>query len=691
MSTARQLQDTRSRGETQLFLGVWVCLASKAGWVLSGGMLLWLLGGALTVAAAPAPQADTPAGAILLPVLVPAAPASVTLHTHRATVAVVGQDDPLLQLAATYTVHNETAQALRFQVRLVDAGGRAAVAQAGVPLALEQTAEGLSAAVDLPAGGAVVLSLDATFSLAEAILLRVEYPTSLLRQWPGQRSTRVEVVPGTSVDSWLQVEPASWQYTPLSEDLRLEWLFEGELPARLLFLGVLPSAQRSLDSLHASAFEGTAEVPASLAARYRRLATAAAALGVPEVQDRFVAQAAAVYGEGIRQAQERGRPVNEYAILHAGLAALYRERAAQSNDPNDARMLVAEIERALQGIGAEDLRRAELQQWQAEGLRLLLTGLRRAGDLSGALALLDQLDTAERGESQLFAQERQALLQQLAIQLVEAGDRTAALELAGERMADPALLPPAEYRNLFARWTISATLSANGVAVLAEVVLQAEQAAAAQAALAAVVASWETLAQGDRSPRLHALPSGEGQGGLSLFIPAGQSGSALANRLPAGADWALLRQLLGQLGPQMRTRVEGFRQQIEVEQPLDLRAVGEQWERIAAELDRQAKELVQAATQTTATLQEAQEWRLRAANQQATAQAWRSLAQNSQVVVSLAVPDAPSARTWLVTPVSPPQLLHLQVEAVSQTRLLLGIFVLLGSLLVGSTLLWRLI
>jgi hypothetical protein len=469
----------------------------------------------------------------------------------------------------------------------------------------------------------------------------------------------------------------------------MEWLFEGELPARLLFLGVAPSAQSTLDSLHASAFEGTAEVPASLAARYRRLAAAAAALDVPEVQDRFMAQAAAVYGEGIRQAQERGRPVNEYAILHVGLAALYREGAAQSNDPNDASMMVAEIERALQGIGAEDPRRAELQQWQAEGMRLLLTGLRRAGDLSGALALLDQLEGAETGESQLFAQERQALLQQLAVQLVEAGDRAAALALAGERMVDPALQPPAEYRNLFARWTISATLSANGVEVLADVALQAEQAAAAQAALEAVMASWETLAQNDRSSRLRAALAGEGR--LSLFIPAGQSGSALANRLPAGADWALLRQLLGQLGPQIRTRVEGFRQQIEVAQPLDLRAAGEQWERIAAELDRQADELVQAATQTTATLQEAQEWRLRAANQRATAQAWRSLAQNSQVVVSLAVPDAPSARNWLVTLSSPPQLLRLQAEAVSQTRLLLGIFVLLGSLFVGSTLLWRLI
>jgi hypothetical protein len=263
------------------------------------------------------------------------------------------------------------------------------------------------------------------------------------------------------------------------------------------------------------------------------------------------------------------------------------------------------------------------------------------------------------------------------------------LALAGERMVDPALQPPAEYRNLFARWTISATLSANGVEVLADVALQAEQAAAAQAALEAVMASWETLAQNDRSSRLRAALAGEGR--LSLFIPAGQSGSALANRLPAGADWALLRQLLGQLGPQIRTRVEGFRQQIEVAQPLDLRAAGEQWERIAAELDRQADELVQAATQTTATLQEAQEWRLRAANQRATAQAWRSLAQNSQVVVSLAVPDAPSARNWLVTLSSPPQLLRLQAEAVSQTRLLLGIFVLLGSLFVGSTLLWRLI
>ncbi len=46
---------------------------------------------------------------------------------------------------------------------------------------------------------------------------------------------------------------------------------------------------------------------------------------------------------------------------------------------------------ALQGMMVDDPRRAELEQWQVEGLRLLLTDARRRGDIPGALALIERL------------------------------------------------------------------------------------------------------------------------------------------------------------------------------------------------------------------------------------------------------------------------------------------------------------
>ena len=88
----------------------------------------------------------------------------------------------------------------------------------------------------------------------------------------------------------------------------------------------------------------------------------------------------------------------------------------------------------------------ELERWQAEGLRLLLTDARRRGDISGALALIDRLvaSTAGAGRRISGGRERHALVVQQALELLQLGDREAALALAGDAIADPALQPPDE-------------------------------------------------------------------------------------------------------------------------------------------------------------------------------------------------------------------------------------------------------
>jgi hypothetical protein len=224
----------------------------------------------------------------------------------------------------------------------------------------------------------------------------------------------------------------------------------------------------------------------------------------------------------------------------------------------------------------------------------------------------------------------------------------------------------------------------------------ADRADAAQTALDAIVQTWrETAATRTADPQLRRSDAdgAPAQFELSLQLPAGGNGVALAAMLPAGADWALLRVLLSQLGPQIEARTDGLWEQVQVTQPIDLRAVGEQWQRLATELDRQAAQFEADATDVTAAnLQASQEARLRAANYRTAAQAWRTLAQDSQVLIALATLGAEKgARSWLVTVASPPQMLDVQVAAPSPVRMLLAGLAALTAIFGVTALLWRLL
>jgi hypothetical protein len=367
---------------------------------------------------------------VILPVISPGAPTGATLHTHIATITldVDAQQSPIARLDATYDIRNDAKEEVSLSLTLANAGQfDLALTQDGAPVPTVANEDG-SATVTLavPAGGRTELALTAARRLPEQPLLRLTYPTELLRQWRGQRSVRVELAPGSqlSVDGWLRVAPDSWRYAATSGDTQLEWLFESELPASILFQSITPAAWQELQGWLASAIGNAPQAYAAVGERYRRFAAAAAELGDGEVQERFLAQAAAAYTEGIRQAEAASAPANELADLYAGQAALYRERVAAGDDA-DAPALVRTAGLALQGLMVDDPRRAELEQWQVEGLRLMLADLRRRGDIPGALALIEQLQTLPAGASgsDFLEQERQALVVEQAVQLVEQGDR----------------------------------------------------------------------------------------------------------------------------------------------------------------------------------------------------------------------------------------------------------------------------
>lgn len=716
------VHDTRSREETQL-PGSWkeeewrrqrVVAVSllpgrrtcTAGYLpRSIHVLLLMLGMLLTahpLQSAPLSQTTNIPGEIIFPVISPGAATPATLHTHVATLTLddEGQGGVTLSLVADYDLRNDSKDALPIPLIISDPTPFVwEVTQDGAPVDATTAADGqVTITVVAPPNGHTTLTLLARRAAPDASALRLVYPTERLRQWRGQRSMRIDLRPAAQPDpaGWLRIEPETWRYT-VSEARELQWLFEGELPVRILFELVAPGVWGRLQTLHAAAQGHAPQAYVALGQQYQMLAGAAAQLGDDQAQARFLAQATAVYADGILQGELAGATAVELSDLHAGLAALYRARVAATAHVEDAQAMVVEVGQALAGIMVDDPRRTELEQWQVEGLRLMLADLRRRGDIPGALALIEQLQTLPAGasSSDFLAQERAALIVQQAVQLIEQGDRATALALAGDLIQSPTVQPPAEYRNLFARWDVSTRMAETGVTVHVVATADDERTAEAQATFDAIVETWRaTPATRATDPQLQRV-GGDGaptQFELTLQLPAGGNGVALANTLPAGADWALLRSLLGQLGPQLEATTDGLWQQVRVSQPIDLRAVGDQWQRLATELDRQAAQLEANAGNLAADLQASQEARLRAANYRTTAQAWRQLAQDSQVLIELATPGAEGAvRSWLITVASPPQMLDVQVAAPSPWRLLLAGLALLTTTFGVTALLWRLL
>lgn len=668
--------------------------------------------GAVPGAYGATPRQVESASAITLPTVTPV-DNSVELHTHIATITVDATiaDAPTLNLVAEYDLRNEGSEAMTVAVRLpAPLPPQSELSVDGVPLTLE-SADGdqLGATFSIPAGEQVEMVLDTTQPLGPRGLASVLYPVATLRAWSGQRSTRIDLLPGSGLpqESWLTVAPDSWEYAPpaVATTPAMEWLYEGELPDAIRFVFVAPATWAAIQAAQSSANSGAVNAYAELGQLYAGLAVAAAQAGNAPIDERFFGQALAAYTEGIRRVEATDPAPAAVAPYHAGLASLYRTRAIRADgttDPIYVELMAAEAGAALQGTMADELRRPELESWQAEGLRLLLSDARRRGDIPGALALIDRVAASPAGgaSADFLAQERNALIVQQAVQLLEQGDRDTALALAGASITDPALQPPDDRLSLFARWTISTTVTNRSIELVADIIVNDERAADAAAALESTAANWRQN-EATRSIEISLAELPGGQDGptayrLTIRLPAGATGVALAEALPVRADWVLLRVLLGQLGPKIESASRLVWEQVHMTQPIDLRSAGEQWAIMASDLETQANSLeVQITTGNgeTATLPAAQEARIRAANYRHAAQQWRALANDSQVFVGLTIPGGLSnaARAWLGTVANPPQTLDVQVETLSAGRLLL-VTLIAGMALFGlAVLLWRLL
>jgi hypothetical protein len=649
--------------------------------------------------------------------LVPGAPTTVKLHTHTADFT-LGYDGDALILAvdALYRLQNSGTEptSATFQVVAEPANDaqnlppNLVVLVAAQPLALTvATGQNQTGQVQLPADGTLDVRLNYSITLGDEPLAALVYTAAPLDQWPGQPSLRVSIAAPEAISSAsrLLIQPAGWNYAPDETGApRIRWLYDPPLPEEpFQFSFIHPATWQSIQAASAAATPGAA--PAAflqLGQFYEELYAAAAA----PLRDRFYAQAVAAYSAGLDGVDASAAPTPEVAALHARLAQLYRSRSVGADGAVERTyqaLMAAEADLALAGLPADDPQRAELLQWQVEGLTLQLNDARDRRDWPGAFAVLERLATLPPGavDEATLTETRRALIIQQALELLEEGDNDAAMQLAGGQVGAAELLPPANARPLFATWQVTATLSPARLGLVLTVQPTPGRAQEAQTALATLVQSWDHADQANEFTIVLEPAGTEPEAALqvSLTMPPGSGAAALARVTPPGADWALVRTLLAQLAPRIEQTPGVLNQQIRISQPLDLRSTYEQWTGVAATLDQQAEQFeaqspnLNLADAETVVAETALVNRIKAANYRAGALAWRTLARNSLVAVQLSagVGMPPVTRVWLATPETPLQTLTLEADLLSVGRLLVLAGVVLGAVFLLAGALWSML
>ncbi len=632
----------------------------------------------------------------------------VELLTHIAELDLAPENDRLrVTVQAQYRLHNPGADSVTLPLVVRPA---ADFASAPLPTNIRLTVDGQALTLQPSADGRqwssqlalspdtrLNLTLGYQFSLETPLLATVRYPIHQLRRWPkAVNSWRVTVrVPAQApAESWLQMAPEGWKLRTNA----IEWLGENALPAQpVLFQFLDPAIWQAIQSAQqALQADPSPAGYARLGDLYRQIA--ASPLAGEEVQERFYAQALAAYEEGLQAAEERGASPEERAPLHAGLAALYRNRSVDSSGRVDGEylsLMLAEVDQALAGLTRPEqaARRQELARWLAEGLRVQLGQAKERRDWQAALQILERMAALppELVDPQALAQERQTLLLQQALQLLEQGNVEAAVALAGPEIALDDLGPPPEQRTPFARWQVNLTVEPEQIRYEFQIQPTPGQEEAAGATLAQLSQAWQ---QSGVPHQLEPLPGQEGYR-LVVTLSSQEQRRSLIQATPPVVHWSLLRTLLLQPGPEVQRQAWLIWETVTLGQAVDLRSVGDQWLATAANLERQAEQFQ--ADQPVAAGDEvgpeALHSRLQAIAFRNEAAVWRGLATNSHVLVTLRIPGGEEgvSRTWSVGLLDPPQSMQIQAQRVMALRLWLAVLVGFVLVLGLAGLLWWLL
>lgn len=722
-------------------------------------LCLWFAAAALPVHAAPLRQTRAPVDGGQHIYLLPAESTAVSVEVHIAElwVSAVGAEN-FVDVDTTYRFKNADSTAASPLVRVATAaGGEQGVAQrpwfsnlsvtiGDQAVGLEPTATGnYTFRANVPADGRTTVRLRYRVALGNDSLPTVYYPLSVLNQWPDAISIRAEVKLPDSIatDSWARVEPNGWTYGLATDPGRVDvkWLYSQRAPdAPIVFQYTNPNLWQQIRSLEMTPLASrTFDQYVRLGELYRTLYDTAGT--APSLRERYLAQTLAAFNNAVNRTDA---PAEQRGAIHYELARLYRNHAptvgeAQANEY--AQLMVQEVNAALELLSAEDDRRTEMGRWRADGLTLLLNQAREAEEWDRALAIVDELETLPPASiSQDFLQNERADLEvQKALQLLEQGQREAAFAVAGDQLDGAQLQPPAQMQNLFLRWAITVTASADQIAIVALAQTDPERQAQALSAAQEMAATFsrgntrrtaDVVAQASAA-QWQSTPAIE----IHIALRNGTNTAFLANLTPPGMDWILLRTLLDQLDVQVSQQGGLIWQTVAFRQPLDLSPAATQWTSMANSLQRQAQELETGAA-AGAQNQDALTARVRAVHYRAMAERWRDLANQSRLYFEFRTQGIPglaatvdatvdatadntadtsagtdpapivlgsgmgsglnrtgggATRAWFAAVSGPSQVFTMQAQLLNLTRLLVLVVIAATTLVIVSGLLWWLL
>ncbi len=650
---------------------------------------------------------------------------NVVVDSHIAKLRVV--DDaagPFLNVNASYHLRNPADSEVILPLMLFPGGDQSLSGYQNLTLTqnfqtlLLQPGDGggFFSQIALGAGQRATLTLQYQVSLGNDSLATVRYAPSILNGWSGNISLRVEIeLPSTiPAESWIEIMPADWRYSVNADDasiLGLRWLYDFNVPEDAIRIRFIePRVWADLRAAEGAVTQNAAvSAFVRLGDLYRDLARIAPS---DSARQRFYAQAIAAYGGGVTSAGFALATPSERASLHIGLADLYRRRlvemgASQQSGYTD--LMVAEITQALAILPFDDARAAELRQWQVDGMQLQLNEARDRRDWPTSLAIVEELALlpADVVDPAVVAEDRRFILIQQALDLMEQGNRVAALAIAGDQIAADTLLPPPQAASLFNGWQLTLTVSPEAMQLVALGLTHPDRHAEALGALESLVDIWENGTAGEAYElRLDDIPAEVSlQSGVRLQIdfPAAGNGARLARLLPPRTDYALLRGVLTQLAPTTERNNGVIWQRIEMRQPLNLTTVIKEWNTIAAGLDEQAAAF-EAQSNTldageTSSAEAALTARLQAVNYRTTATEWRRLARQSSLLFSFQINDPvftrfkgePPSRAWTITASAPSQTFVFQTQVLSLSRVLVGLVLTFIVLISVAGALWGLL
>jgi hypothetical protein len=642
--------------------------------------------------------------------LTPLESTAVTLQTHIAELTVTddGQGGLTLTVDAVYRLDNPGDEAVNLLVRLEPDPASASVTPAGVALTSDgapvslQPAENGGYSGQIAIGGGQRVEARLVYSLPlDASAPVIRYDARNVGEWPGQASLRIALTLPASIPpaTWLNLSPDDWSYQVGAVN-GVKWLYDQRLPDQpIVFQFIHPAVWSEINA----AQQAVAAAPLTtayvrLGDIYRRLYDGTTT--TPETAERFFAQALAAYAEGVDQGKARGASAQELAPLYAGEAALYRTRIVDPRgavDPDYVQLMVQAARAAAQGLPEGDAQRAEMNRWRQEGLNILLDAANARRDWPAALALIDELATLppEVVDQARLEEARRTLRTQQALQLLEEGDRNAAIALAGPEIVDASLEAPAEKRPLFASWqvTMTAGLDDMDLIFLARPAPGREEAAAQ--ALADQVQTWKDSRAARRiDVKLKDVNADGGVQALRLEIglSGNEEGETLAALVKPIPQWAFLRSVLEQAKVEGEQAGKLIWRETTLRQRLNLRTIGDQWDAMAASLRNEATRIEQ-AQESQNDPEAALRARIQAINYHNAAQAWEKLAGASWAVTTLRIPAGlrSLSRSWLTTVTSPPQTFEFSAQAVSGARLLIAAALLIIGLILLTALLWWLL